>query len=143
MKKALIIIGGFAVLGILVGLNLMKKDNGPEVTVQKITRGTVIKKVTGSGRIKPAVEVKISANVSGKILHINAKEGDFVKKDSSWSSWIRNNMWLPYKGPKAPCSPLWPTRKNPKMKWRALNNCMIKSWFRMRIMKRPKPTWRR
>ena len=80
MKKALIIIGLLAVLGLLVGLNLMKKENGPEVTVQKITRGTVIKKVTGSGRIKPAVEVKISANVSGKILHINAKEGEQVKK---------------------------------------------------------------
>jgi len=80
MKKALIIIGLLAVLGLLVGLNLMKKENGPEVTVQKITRGTVIKKVTGSGRIKPAVEVKVSANVSGKILHINAKEGDRVKK---------------------------------------------------------------
>ncbi|HED09289.1 MAG TPA: efflux RND transporter periplasmic adaptor subunit, partial [Caldithrix abyssi] len=40
----------------------------------------VIKKVTGSGRIKPAMEVNISANVSGKILNIYAKEGQRVKK---------------------------------------------------------------
>lgn len=80
MKKILIIIGLIVVLGGITAMTLLKEDKGVEVTVQKINRGTVIKKVTGSGRIKPALEVKISANVSGKILHIYAEEGDSVKK---------------------------------------------------------------
>lgn len=80
MKKALIIIGLIVVIGGIYAITLAKKDKGLEVTAQKITRGTVIKKVTGSGRIQPAVEVKVSATVSGKILHIYAEEGDPVKK---------------------------------------------------------------
>ena len=67
-------------LGGLIAVNLLKKEEGQEVTAEKVERGTVIKKVTGSGQVEPAVEVKISANVSGKILAINAKEGDRVKE---------------------------------------------------------------
>ncbi|MCB0282618.1 MAG: efflux RND transporter periplasmic adaptor subunit [Calditrichae bacterium] len=79
MKKFLIIGGIVIVIGALVAVNLLKKEEGTEVTAEKVEKGTVIKKVTGSGQVEPAVEVKISANVSGKILKINAKEGDLVK----------------------------------------------------------------
>lgn len=80
MKKY--IIGGALILivAIIVVVNLMKKEKGIEVTAEKIKRGSVQQKVTGSGQIKPAVEVKISAQVAGKIIQLNAKEGDRVKK---------------------------------------------------------------
>ena len=80
MKKTLIIIGVVVVIGALIAVNLMKEEKGLEVSIEKVERGTVIKKVTGSGQVKPAVEVKISANVSGKIIHLTAEEGDVVKK---------------------------------------------------------------
>lgn len=48
--------------------------------MEKVTRGTVQQKVTGSGQIKPATEVKISAQVAGKIVRLHVKEGDRVKK---------------------------------------------------------------
>ncbi len=80
MKKYLIIGAFILILGLIVFLNLAKTEKGTPVTFEEITRGTVIKKVTGSGRIHPAMEVNISANVSGKILNIYAKEGDRVKK---------------------------------------------------------------
>ncbi len=79
MKKILLIIGGVILIAAIVILNIMKKDKGVTVTVEKIERGSVQAKVTGSGQIKPAVEVKISANVAGKIVKLNAKEGDRVK----------------------------------------------------------------
>ncbi len=79
MKKTLLIIGGIVIIGAIVILNIMKKEKGVTVTTEKIERGTVQAKVTGSGQIKPAVEVKISANVAGKIVKLNAKEGDRVK----------------------------------------------------------------
>ncbi len=80
MKKYLIIAAFIILVGAVMALNLLQKEIGTPVTIEKATRGTVIKKVTGSGRIKPAMEVNISANVSGKILNIYAKEGQRVKK---------------------------------------------------------------
>jgi HlyD family secretion protein len=79
MKKILLIVGGVIIIAAIVILNVMKKDKGVMVTVEKIEQGSVQAKVTGSGQIKPAVEVKISANVAGKIVKLNAKEGDRVK----------------------------------------------------------------
>ncbi len=80
MKRVLIVIGILAVIGAVVALNVLKKDKGIPVTVEKVTFGDVQAKVTGSGQIKPAIEVKISAQVAGKIVKLNAKEGDRVKK---------------------------------------------------------------
>jgi len=73
-------VGLVIVVGALVYINLTKEEEGTEVSTEKVEKGTVIKKVTGSGQVKPAVEVKVSANVSGKILKLTAKEGDIVKK---------------------------------------------------------------
>jgi len=80
MKKVLIIIGILVVIGAVVALNVLKKEKGLPVTTEKISFGDVQAKVTGSGQIKPAVEVKISAQVAGKIVQLKAKEGDRVKK---------------------------------------------------------------
>ncbi len=80
MKKYLIAGAVVILLGVLFGVNLLKKEKGKEVTAEKVEYGSVQQKVTGSGQIKPAVEVKVSAQVAGKIVQLNAKEGDRVKK---------------------------------------------------------------
>ncbi|TFH01348.1 MAG: efflux RND transporter periplasmic adaptor subunit [Calditrichales bacterium] len=80
MKKTLIIVAVVVVLGALVAANFLKKEKGTRVDVEEVTRGTVMQKVTGSGQIRPEVQVKISARVAGKILKLHAEEGDHVKK---------------------------------------------------------------
>ncbi len=80
MKKYWIAGGIVLVIVLLVIANIAKKDKGPEVMTEKIVRGTVQQKVTGSGQIKPATQVKVSAQVAGKIIRIYVKEGDHVKK---------------------------------------------------------------
>jgi HlyD family secretion protein len=80
MKKIIIAIVIVVVIGAIVAVNFLKKDKGVEVTTEKIERGFVQQKVTGSGQIKPAVEVKVSAQVAGKIILLNVKEGDRVKR---------------------------------------------------------------
>ncbi len=80
MKKYWITGGIILVIVLLVIANIAKKDKGVEVMAEKVLRGTVQQKVTGSGQIKPAVEVKVSAQVAGKIIRIYVKEGDHVKK---------------------------------------------------------------
>ena len=80
MKKYLIAGAVVILLGVLFAVNLLKKETGEEVTTEKIDYGSVQQKVTGSGQIQPAVEVKVSAQVAGKIVQLNTKEGDRVKK---------------------------------------------------------------
>ena len=60
--------------------NVLKKEKGIEVDVEKVQTGTVTQKVTGSGQIRPEVQVKVSSTVAGKILKLHAEEGDTVKK---------------------------------------------------------------
>jgi HlyD family secretion protein len=69
------------VLAGLVAGNLQKrKGNVTEVTVEKSKSGRLVEKISGTGRMQPEIQVKISANVSGRILELNVKEGDWVKK---------------------------------------------------------------
>jgi len=78
MKKWLIGGGLVIVLAVIIILNVIKEEKGKEVSTEALKKGTVQQKVTGSGQIKPAVEVKISAQVAGKIVQLKHKEGDRV-----------------------------------------------------------------
>jgi HlyD family secretion protein len=80
MKKILIISGIGLILVVLIIVNLTRKEKGEEVEAEEVKRGTVVQMVTGSGQIQPEVEVKISANVAGKIIRLHAEEGDQVNK---------------------------------------------------------------
>ena len=49
-----------------------------EVEYTKVLRGTIIEKVSASGKIQPEVEVKVSPDVSGEIVSLKVAEGDSV-----------------------------------------------------------------
>jgi HlyD family secretion protein len=49
-----------------------------EVEFAKVSRSTIIEKVSASGKIQPEVEVKLSPDVSGEIVSLNVAEGDSV-----------------------------------------------------------------
>lgn len=80
MKKIVIIAVIVVIIAALVVANFLKKEKGVEVDVANVEYGTVTQKVNGSGQIRPEVEVKVSANVAGKIINLHAEEGDSVKK---------------------------------------------------------------
>ncbi len=77
------VIGGAVVL-IFGGLFLAKKMEWigkvepTEVEFAKVSRSTIIEKVSASGKIQPEVEVKLSPDVSGEIVSLNVAEGDSV-----------------------------------------------------------------
>lgn len=61
--------------------NLMKSKGGEiEVQVDEVKASDIVQTVSGSGKIRPEVEVDITANVSAEIIRLNVKEGDIVKK---------------------------------------------------------------
>lgn len=51
-----------------------------EVEVAKVERRSIVESVSASGRIQPAVEVKISPEVSGEIIELRVVEGQFVRR---------------------------------------------------------------
>lgn len=51
-----------------------------KVAVEKVTMKPIVEVVTANGKIQPEKEVKLSPDVSGEIVELTVKEGDFVQK---------------------------------------------------------------
>lgn len=81
MKRALIAVAVIAVLALIVGINV-KRSRGKvvEVELARVERKTLVEKVSGSGRIEARKSVSITSRVIGKVIELNAEEGDTVKK---------------------------------------------------------------
>ncbi len=80
MKKFIIIALVVIVVAVIVIVNLSRGERALIVQTEKVFRDDITQIVTGTGKIYPVTEVKISANVSGKIIGLYAEEGDSVKK---------------------------------------------------------------
>ncbi|MEO8235171.1 MAG: efflux RND transporter periplasmic adaptor subunit [Flavobacterium sp.] len=85
-KKTKYILLGLVVTTVVGAIYLKKSgaigDNnkGKEVEIAAIAQRTVIETVSGTGKIQPEIEVKISSEVSGEIIALPVKEGQTVKK---------------------------------------------------------------
>lgn len=80
-KKIWIGIGLVVIIGLVVALNMGgKEDPGIEVKLAKVSTGQLVKTVSASGKIQPATDVKISANISARITKLGVKEGEKVHK---------------------------------------------------------------
>lgn len=53
-------------------------SGGHPVETSTVSERTITRIVTATGRIQPEVEVKIAPDVSGEIVELNVREGDFV-----------------------------------------------------------------
>src|SRR5689334_25284701 len=85
MNKKLIwiIVSLVAIIVLFVSLKkggVIGKEEGIKVSVEKVTKHTIVETVTASGKIYPEVEVKVSPDISGEIVELDVQEGDSVKK---------------------------------------------------------------
>ncbi len=81
MKKKVAIAVGLLILIAVIAMNLLRNgQQGVKVRVEKVSRKDITSIVTGTGEIKPKRNVEISSDISGKIIKIGVREGDFVKK---------------------------------------------------------------
>ncbi len=56
------------------------KEQAIKVSAEFPARRTIIETITANGKVQPETEVKISPDVSGEIVGLYVKEGDYVEK---------------------------------------------------------------
>lgn len=84
-KKNRLIIILVIVAVVLVGVLLIGKKQGwiggskaLEVSVEKVSRRSIVERVSASGKIYPQRDVKLSPDVSGEVVELYVTEGDSV-----------------------------------------------------------------
>jgi len=80
LKRALIIAGVVAALGLIVFASVRGKSSGKgtRVYAETVARRDISRTVKASGQIDPRLKVNISAHVVGKIEKLYVKEGDTI-----------------------------------------------------------------
>jgi len=81
-KKTLWIGGGAVVAAVAIGFSVLggEKEVLQEVQTAHVERQEIVQKVNATGKIQPKDQVKISADVSAKIIILAVEEGDWVEK---------------------------------------------------------------
>ncbi len=75
-----IIVVSVIILAVAKKKGLIGEKPGLSVTVEKADKRTIIEIVAASGKIQPEVEVKLSPDLSGEVVELNVKEGDYVSR---------------------------------------------------------------
>ena len=80
--KIALIVFGVLLLIILIGRRAgwVGGHEGVRVSAEEAALRDIVEIVTASGRVRPVTEVKMSPDVSGEIIVLNVKEGDFVER---------------------------------------------------------------
>lgn len=80
-RKIFIFVIVAVIITVMVILNIKKTSSRVlEVTAEKIKRGNITQVISGSGKVQPEVDVRISARISAEIINLPIQEGDYVKK---------------------------------------------------------------
>ncbi len=79
-KWILLGVGVLAVGGVGYMQVAKAKQKGTEVRVEAVQKRDLVASVTASGQVTPRTKVDLSADITGKIVSLNVKMGDMVKK---------------------------------------------------------------
>jgi HlyD family secretion protein len=79
-KWIVIGVGVAAVAGIGYMQVQKNKAKGTEVRIEAVQKRDLVASVTASGQVTPRTKVDLSADITGKIVSLNVKMGDMVKK---------------------------------------------------------------
>ncbi len=80
-RNIIILVSVVVVLALIIlAVKKGKTTDAKKVAVEKVERRTIVETVSANGKIQPAKDVKISPYISGEVVELYVKEGDFVKK---------------------------------------------------------------
>jgi HlyD family secretion protein len=68
-------------LGGVIAVTAAKKNKQPtEVRIEAVAKRDLVASVTASGQVAPHTKADLSADITGKVIKLTVKEGDFVKQ---------------------------------------------------------------
>ena len=79
-KWIVIGVGVLAVAGIAYVQVAKTKKKGTEVRIETVQKRDLVASVTASGQVTPRTKADLSADITGKIVALNVKMGDVVRK---------------------------------------------------------------
>ena len=81
-KQIWIIVAIVVVLAVIIALaiNKSKSSGSTKVSTELVELRKIVETVSANGKIQPAKDIKISPYISGEVVELFVKEGDFVKK---------------------------------------------------------------
>lgn len=81
-KKVWLYIVLAVIVGVVVALAIKKGqgEKSTRVAIEKVKTRNIIETVSANGKIQPAKDIKISPYISGEVIELNVKEGDYVHK---------------------------------------------------------------
>lgn len=79
--KLLVGVGAIVLVGALVAVSAgARRDKGIEVRFEGVSRKDLVAAVTASGKIQPKRKVDVSADITGRIVKLGVREGDYVEE---------------------------------------------------------------
>lgn len=69
-----------AVIWLVARVAFNKGSDDIKVTAEAVTKRTIVETVSASGKITPALEIKVGSPIAGEVVQLNVEEGDTVKK---------------------------------------------------------------
>ena len=75
-------IAGVVLIGVIavVATTAAKRNNkATDVRMEEVQKRDLVASVTASGQVRPHTKVDLSADITGKIVKLSVKEGDWVK----------------------------------------------------------------
>ena len=82
-KTTKYLIAGVVVLavgGVAYGASQKNKNKPTEVRIEAVEHRDLVASVTASGQVRPHTKVDLSSDITGKIVKLEVKEGDYVTK---------------------------------------------------------------
>jgi HlyD family secretion protein len=80
-NKILTGVGAVVALVALVAISSSsRRDKGVEVRFETVGRKDLVAAVTASGKIQPKRKVDVSADITGRIVRLDVREGDYVQR---------------------------------------------------------------
>jgi HlyD family secretion protein len=80
MKYGILGVVVLALVGVVVVTAAKKKNQPTDVRIEAVQKRDLVASVTASGQVSPHTKADLAADITGRVVKLSVKEGDYVKE---------------------------------------------------------------